>query len=61
MSTAGAAASLTISVENVKVRYHRARALLGADLVRQLESNREEILCFGGARCDRMVATIACG
>jgi RNA polymerase sigma-70 factor (ECF subfamily) len=55
LSTAEAAASLDVSEELVKVRLHRARGLLGDDLVRRLRTARAEILEFGGASCDALV------
>lgn len=53
-STAETAAVLDISEETVKVRLHRARALLDKVLYARLG----EAFGFQGARCDRVVAAV---
>jgi RNA polymerase sigma-70 factor, ECF subfamily len=51
LSTAEAAACLAISEEAVRVRLHRARALLRADLRGRVGASAPEVWGFGGDRC----------
>jgi len=58
LSTAEAAESLEISEENVKVRLHRARALLRRELYARAGSSRADAFAFMGIRCDRVVKNV---
>jgi RNA polymerase sigma-70 factor (ECF subfamily) len=58
MSTAEAANSLEISEEAVKVRLHRARALVRRTLFRQSGGRARELFTFPATRCDRVVAAV---
>jgi RNA polymerase sigma-70 factor (ECF subfamily) len=58
MSTADTADSLEISEENVKVRLHRARALLRRELFARAGEQRSEAFPFMGMRCDRVVEAV---
>jgi RNA polymerase sigma-70 factor (ECF subfamily) len=60
MDTAEAAAALDISEENVKVRLHRARALLRKKLYITLNagSRHKEAFPFHAVRCDRVVKNV---
>jgi RNA polymerase sigma-70 factor (ECF subfamily) len=58
MSTAETAESLDISEESVKVRLHRARALLRKDIYVQTGAATAGAFQFLGARCDRMVSSV---
>ncbi|MCU1309676.1 MAG: polymerase sigma-54 factor RpoN [Candidatus Angelobacter sp.] len=60
MDTAEAAAALDISEENVKVRLHRARALLRKKLYVTLNagSRHKEAFPFHAVRCDRVVKKV---
>lgn len=58
LSTAETAALLEISVPAVKVRLHRARASLRAELERRLGTEVRELWRFDGERCDRLVAAV---
>ena len=58
MSTAETAETLDLSEENVKVRLHRARALLRRELFARVGSQRGQTFPFMGARCDRMVESV---
>lgn len=55
LSTAETAESLDISEENVKVRLHRARAMLRRDLLERAGPGIAALYQFAGERCDRMV------
>lgn len=55
LSTAEAAECLEISVANVKVRLHRARAALQSDVDRRLGAAARSLYSFDGERCDRLV------
>jgi RNA polymerase sigma-70 factor (ECF subfamily) len=55
MSTTEAAECLGISEENVKVRLHRARALMRRELYMRAGAKSTSAFQFLGARCDRMV------
>ena len=58
MSTQETAELLELSPENVKVRLHRARAALRADLERRLGAEAPRLYGFDGARCDGVVAGV---
>jgi RNA polymerase sigma-70 factor (ECF subfamily) len=58
LSTAEAARVLEISEEAVKVRLHRARALVRQALYRQSGVCARELFPFGATRCDRVVAAV---
>ena len=58
MSTADAADVLEISKENVKVRLHRARALLRKSLFARAGMERKEAFNFHAVRCDRVVKNV---
>lgn len=58
MSTAEAASALEISEEAVKVRLHRARALVKRALYRQSGASVRELFAFPATRCDRVVAAV---
>jgi RNA polymerase sigma-70 factor (ECF subfamily) len=58
MSTADTAEALELSEENVKVRLHRARALLRRELFARAGAQRRNAFPFMGARCDRMVEAV---
>jgi RNA polymerase sigma-70 factor, ECF subfamily len=58
MSTTEAADVLEISEENVKVRLHRARALLRKSLYERAGIERKEAFNFHAVRCDRVVKNV---
>jgi RNA polymerase sigma-70 factor (ECF subfamily) len=58
MSTADTAQALDLTEENVKVRLHRARALLRRELFARAGAQRGNAFPFMGARCDHMVETV---
>lgn len=58
MSTADAADVLEITEENVKVRLHRARALLRNSLYVRAGMERKEAFNFHAVRCDRVVKNV---
>jgi RNA polymerase sigma-70 factor (ECF subfamily) len=58
MSTTDTANALEISEENVKVRLHRARALLRKTLYDRAGMERREAFNFHAVRCDRVVKTV---
>jgi RNA polymerase sigma-70 factor, ECF subfamily len=58
MSTAEAAEVLDIGEENVKVRLHRARALLRKNLYARAGMENNEAFTFHAVRCDRVVANV---
>jgi RNA polymerase sigma-70 factor, ECF subfamily len=58
MSTAEAAECLDLSEEAVKVRLHRARAMLRKDIYARTGAATSDAFQFMGARCDRMVAAV---
>ena len=58
LSTADTAACLGISEENVKVRLHRARALMRKQLYMRAGARSSGAFQFMGDRCDRMVHTV---
>lgn len=58
MSTAETAECLDLSVEAVKTRLHRARALLREDLFQRAGVVTSEAFSFHLSRCDRVVAAV---
>jgi RNA polymerase sigma-70 factor (ECF subfamily) len=58
MSTADTAEALELTEENVKVRLHRARALLRRELFARTGEQRGNAFPFMGVRCDRMVEAV---
>jgi RNA polymerase sigma-70 factor (ECF subfamily) len=58
LSTQETADVLELSEEAVKVRLHRARAMLREDLLAKADRSLAGSFPFMGARCDRMVAFI---
>ena len=58
MSTGETAAALDLTEENVKVRLHRARAMVRRQLFAQVGSEGPAAFGFMGERCDRVVATV---
>lgn len=58
MSTTDTANVLEITEENVKVRLHRARALLRKSLYTRAGTERKEAFNFHAVRCDRVVKNV---
>jgi len=58
MSTTDVADVLEISEDNVKVRLHRARALLRKNLYLRAGLERKEAFAFHAVRCDRVVRNV---
>jgi len=58
LSTAETAEALGLSVPNVKVRLHRARAALRSDLERRMGAELRHVWAFAGRRCDRIVESV---
>jgi RNA polymerase sigma-70 factor (ECF subfamily) len=58
LSTAETAECLDVSEDAIKMRLHRARAMLRADLVERVGASVPEVLRFDGARCDRIVRNV---
>lgn len=58
LDTHETAACLELTTANVKVRLHRARTLLRERLDERLGVTVRQLYQFGGARCDRIVATV---
>ncbi len=58
LDTNETAASLDLTPANVKVRVHRARAMLRDYIDRQIGEGVRELYQFGGQRCDRIVSTV---
>lgn len=58
LSTNETAAALDLSEENVKVRLHRARAMVRKNLFAQAGSEAPRAFGFMGERCDRVVARV---
>lgn len=58
MSTQETAEALGITTENVKVRLHRARAVLSKNLYAHASVEAKQAFTFGAARCDRMVEEV---
>ena len=58
LNTQETAAALALSEENVKVRLHRARAMVRKDLFAQAGTEAPTAFGFMGVRCDRVVARV---
>jgi RNA polymerase sigma-70 factor (ECF subfamily) len=58
MTTAEAADALEISEDAVKVRLHRARALVRRALYRQSGQCARQLFTFPATRCDRVVSAV---
>jgi RNA polymerase sigma-70 factor, ECF subfamily len=58
MDTNETAVALDISEENVKVRLHRARALLRKKMFARGGAHRKEAFLFHAVRCDRVVKNV---
>jgi RNA polymerase sigma-70 factor (ECF subfamily) len=58
MSTAETAACLDLSEEAVKVRFHRARALLQERIDARVSESARDAFSFGGARCAKLTAAV---
>jgi RNA polymerase sigma-70 factor (ECF subfamily) len=58
LSTAETAESLGLTENAVKVRLHRARAMLRRDLTARVGPGIREAFAFLGERCDRMVTSV---
>lgn len=58
MSTIETATVLDLTVENVKVRLHRARALLRKSLYARAGMEQKEAFSFQAVRCDRLVKNV---
>jgi RNA polymerase sigma-70 factor, ECF subfamily len=58
LSTSETAECLELSEEAVKVRLHRARAMLRDGLLSQVDRSLPDAFPFLGARCDRIVAAV---
>ncbi len=58
MTTAEAAACLELTEENLKVRLHRARALLRKELYARAGATSAAAFEFPATRCDRVVAAV---
>ena len=58
LTTAEAAESLDITEQNVKVRLHRARALLRRQLYTRAGVSSADAFAFMGVRCDRVVKNV---
>jgi RNA polymerase sigma-70 factor, ECF subfamily len=58
MSTTDAAEVLEITEDNVKVRLHRARALLRKSLYARAGMERKEAFNFHAVRCDQVVKSV---
>ena len=58
LGTAETSECLAISEETVKVRLHRARALMRKQLYAHAGVTRQELFSFQKPRCDRMVAAV---
>lgn len=56
LSTENAAQVLDLTEENVKVRLHRAKALIRENLLKQV--NVQELFPFGNQRCDRLTQRV---
>ena len=58
MSTVDTANALDLTEENVKVRLHRARALLRKSLYARAQMERKEVFSFHAVRCDRVAKNV---
>jgi len=60
LDTGETARCLGLTEEAVRVRLHRARAAVAAELTEQLGAHAREVYSFDGARCDRVTAFVMC-
>jgi RNA polymerase sigma-70 factor (ECF subfamily) len=58
MSTSDAAYALDITEQNVKVRLHRARALLRRSLFEHAGAESAQMFTFHAVRCNRVVNNV---
>jgi RNA polymerase sigma-70 factor (ECF subfamily) len=58
MTTSEVAECLSISEENVKVRLHRAHAVLRKELYAKAELTASQLFPFHAVRCDRVVSNV---
>ena len=58
MNTFETASALELTAENVKVRLHRARALVRKELFARAGAEAPSVFGFMGVRCDRVVARV---
>jgi RNA polymerase sigma-70 factor, ECF subfamily len=58
LSTAETAECLDVSEDAIKMRLHRARAMLRTDLMQRVGATAPEVLRFDGERCDRIVRKV---
>ena len=58
LSTSETAAALSLTEENVKVRLHRARALIRRELLARVGASAKDAFPFMGQRCDRVVKRV---
>ena len=58
LSTSDTAAALEISEENVKVRLHRARAMVRRNLFERVGATSSAAFQFGASRCDRVTSEV---
>ncbi len=58
MTTADTASALKLTEENVKVRLHRARAMLRKELFARAGAGHSKAFAFMGIRCDQIVQTV---
>jgi len=58
LDTAETAACLGLSEEAVRVRLHRARATIAAQLAEQMTAESRLLYSFDGARCDRITSAV---
>jgi RNA polymerase sigma-70 factor (ECF subfamily) len=58
LSTSETAGALQVSENAVKIRLHRARAMVRRDLTARVGPGIREAFPFLGARCDRMVSAV---
>jgi RNA polymerase sigma-70 factor, ECF subfamily len=58
LSTTETADALQITEENVKVRLHRARAMVRRDLFERVGATSAAAFQFGASRCDRVTSEV---
>jgi RNA polymerase sigma factor (sigma-70 family) len=58
LSVEETADSLGIATVTVRTRHYRARSLLREALARDIDVAARDVFSFGGARCDRILATV---
>src|SRR3954471_19578112 len=58
MTTSETAEALDLTEENIKIRLHRAKALLRKQLFSQVGASAHDVLQFHLSRCDRVVAGV---